>query len=126
MGDFRPLIGGPGQPMGDGPPKFADILANPLLLEGMQRSMPNTPEIQQLKNQFPAEIHKNGQEMQNSSLAVELEPSAVVESKMKLELQNYIDRKFTQLEATLMARIELAEKNTTSKLDLILEKLEKI
>lgn len=125
-GDYHPGSGGAG------PPKFSDILANPLLLASMQKSMQGSmldaPEIQQLKNRFSAEIHQNNfiPEIPQSRSSAELEPSAAVESMMKLELQSYIDLKFSELEATLVSRIELAERNTNTKLDLILEKLEKI
>jgi len=101
-----------------GPPKFADLLANPALINslsmGVQASMSHEP----LK-----EITKNPEEKVVDSKNVNQTASTEAGVQLSEEIRTYIDAKFSELERTLLARLDAAEQHTATKLDHILLKL---
>jgi len=112
-----------------GPPKMSDLMANPMLMAGFMKMKAefNPPTASTLSPHPPASPPSSSlrpsppspsQTINKSDGAIDLE------SKLKLEMQTYLDFKFAQLESRILRRVEESEAKIFQRLDLILDKLD--
>lgn len=108
-----------------GPPKMSDLMANPMLMAGFMKMNPNLypPTITSSlrppsPSSPPSSSSPSPQTINKSDGAIDLE------SKLKLEMQTYLDLKFTQLESRILQRVEESEAKILQRLDLVLDKLD--